>query len=188
MSESAEPRAQGRKKIPVWAMPLLVALPLWAYVYQGTLEPAPSGELTPVEEGAGVYKSAGCVACHLGDGQGSASVPALTGVRETWPDYRDHMMWVRLGNNGWYEATGSRVYGAPGKSSNGGTMQGFGALTDQQLAQVVLYERVQFGGLEEGSEEYELLLAIAAGDMTFAEAGLGELATAGGVDPAVLSE
>ena len=37
------------------------------------------------------------------------------------------------------------------------------ALDDEELALVVLYERVQFGGLEEDSEEYELLLAIAEG-------------------------
>ena len=37
-------------------------------------------------------------------------------------------------------------------------------LDDEELALVVLYERVEFGGLEEDSEEYELLLAIAEGD------------------------
>ena len=52
--------ALGRKKIPFWAMPVLAALPLWAYVYQATLEPAPTGELTPVEEGGVIYKSSAC--------------------------------------------------------------------------------------------------------------------------------
>ena len=37
-------------------MPVLAALPLWAYVYQATLEPAPTGELTPVEEGGEIYR------------------------------------------------------------------------------------------------------------------------------------
>ena len=82
-------------------MPVLVALPLWAYVYQATLEPAPTGELTPVEEGGAVYKAPPAAACHGAGGAGSASVPALTEVLETWPDYRDQMMWVRLGIDGW---------------------------------------------------------------------------------------
>jgi hypothetical protein len=51
----------------------------------------------------------------------------------------------------------------------------------------VLYERVQFGGLEEGSEEYEALLAIAEGQTTFAEAGLGPLAEAAGFTEDALS-
>ncbi|MDP1805459.1 MAG: hypothetical protein Q8K72_09865, partial [Acidimicrobiales bacterium] len=51
--------AMSRKKIPFWAMPVLAALPLWAYVYQATLEPAPTGELTPLDAGAAVYVSAG---------------------------------------------------------------------------------------------------------------------------------
>ena len=56
--------ALGRKKIPYWAMPVLAALPLWAYVYQATLEPAPTGELTPVEEGGEIYTSSACSGCH----------------------------------------------------------------------------------------------------------------------------
>ena len=46
-------------------------------------------------------------------------------------------------------------------------------LLGDAAAQVVLYERVQFGGIEEEGEEYETLLAIAEGEMTFVEAGLG---------------
>ena len=167
-----------RKKIPIWAMPVLVALPLWAYVYQATLEPAPSGELTPVEEGGAIYKSAACSGCHGAGGAGNASVPALTGVLETWPDYRDQMMWVRLGSTEWESY--SPTYGAPAKPVQGG-MPAHGGLDDEHLALVVLYERVEFGGLEEGSEEYLALLEIAEGRLTFADAGLGEISTATGI-------
>ena len=48
------------------------------------------------------------------------------------------------------------------------------ALTDQELAQVVLYERVEFGGMEEAGEEYELLLAIAEGDRPSPTPGSGD--------------
>ena len=167
-----------RKKIPIWAMPVLVALPLWAYVYQATLEPAPTGELTPVEEGAAIYKSAACSGCHGAGGAGSSSVPALTGVLETWPDFRDHMMWVRLGSTGWSEY--ADTYGATDNPVQGG-MPAHDGLDDEELALVVLYERVEFGELEEGSEEYLALLEVAEGTKTFADVGLGELSTAAGV-------
>ncbi len=176
--------ALSRKKIPFWALPVLVFLPLWAYVYQATLEPAPTGELTPVDEGGEVYTRAACSGCHGGSGAGTASAPALTEVLETWPDYRDHMVWVRLGSNGW--AAVADRYGANDKPVGGG-MPPHPNLSDQDLALVVLYERVQFGGLEEGSEEYLELLEIAEGRLTFAEAGLGEIAAEAGVPEEALA-
>jgi mono/diheme cytochrome c family protein len=173
--------ALSRRKIPYWALPVLAALPLWAYVYQATLEPAPTGELTPVEAGGEIYVSSACAGCHGAGGAGSASVPGFDDVLDVWPDYRDHMMWVRIGNAGWYTASGEEVYGATDKAGNGGSMPAHPSLTDQELAEVVLYERVQFGEMEEAGEEYEQLLAIAEGDLTFAEAGLGELSIAAGI-------
>jgi hypothetical protein len=50
----------------------------------------------------------------------------------------------------------------------------------------VLYERVTFGELDPTSEEYAALLEIAEGVTTFADAGLGDLSAAAGVDPAEL--
>lgn len=177
--------ALSRRKIPFWAMPVLAALPLWAYVYQATLEPAPSKELTPVELGGEIYVSSACASCHQADGGGSSAVPALTGVLEQFPDYRDQMVWVRLGSSGWQAY--SDTYGATDTPIGGGGMPNFPTLSDQELAQVILYERVTFGGLEETGPEYEALLAIAEGTSTFASAGLGELTTAIGVDEAVLT-
>lgn len=168
-----------RRKIPYWAMPVLAALPLWAYVYQATLEPPPAGEADPFVLGEEVY--GGCAGCHGATG-GGVSGPALDGVLEVWPDYRDHMMWVKLGSSGWPADT----YGATDKPKAGG-MPAHAALTDAELAQVVLYERAAFGGLEEGSEEYLALVEIAEGRLTFEEAGLGDLSTAAGVDPSELA-
>ncbi|MEQ1785856.1 MAG: cytochrome c [Acidimicrobiales bacterium] len=170
--------ALNRRKIPFWAMPVLAGLPLWAYVYQATLEPAPTGELTPLEAGGEVYLTAGCSGCHQVGGGGTASVPALTQVLTVWPDFRDHMMWVRLGDTGW--GAYSDTYGATNKPVGAG-MPAHASLTDQQLAEVVLYERVEFGGMPESGEEYDALLAIAEGTSTFADAGLGEVSTAAGV-------
>ena len=123
--------AQRRRKIPFWAMPVLAGLPLWAYVYQATLEPPPAGEDDPIVLGQAIYGT--CAACHGATGGGVGNFPALTGVLETWPDYRDHMMWVRLGSAGWPADT----YGANGTTKNGG-MPAFD-MTDAELAQVVLY-------------------------------------------------
>ena len=176
--------AMSRKKIPFWAMPVLAALPLWAYVYQATLEPAPTGELTPLEAGGAIYVSSGCSGCHQPGGGGNAAVPALTAVMDDWPDFRDQMMWVRLGSTGWQ--TYSPTYGANAKPSKGG-MPPHPSLSDQELAEVILYERVTFGGMEESGEEYELLLSIAEGTLTFADAGLGELSQAIGIDEANLT-
>lgn len=162
-----------RRKIPFWALPVLAGLPLWAYVYQATLEPPPAGESDPLVLGEAVY--GGCASCHGATG-GGLSGPALDGVLEVWPDFRDHMMWVKVGSNGWPADT----YGATDKPKAGG-MPAHPSFTDAELAEVVLYERVAFGGLEPGSEEYLALVEIAEGRMTFAEAGLGELAAAAGV-------
>jgi hypothetical protein len=102
-------------------------------------------------------------------------------VLETWPDFRDHMMWVRLGNKQWLSTSGESTYGANATPTNGGEMPDFPNLTDQELALVVLYERVELGGMPEEGEEYELLLAIAEGETTFEEAGLGPLSVEAGI-------
>jgi mono/diheme cytochrome c family protein len=170
--------ARRRKKIPFWAMPVLVALPLWAYVYQATLEPPPAGEADPLVLGGEVY--GGCASCHGATGGGGAG-PALTGVLDTWPDYRDHMMWVKLGDAGWPADT----YGAADKPKGVG-MPDHKAMTDVELAQVTLYERVTFGGLDPTSDEYLALVDIAEGNSTFADGGLGPESEADGVDPSEL--
>jgi mono/diheme cytochrome c family protein len=167
-----------RRKVPIWALPVLVALPLWAYVYQATLEPPPKGDDSPLALGQAEYAS--CAACHSADGSGGVG-PELKTVTETWPDFRDHLVWVRLGSTGW-PAT---QYGANDKHKNGG-MPPHPDLTDQQLAQVVLYERVTFGGEDPTSEDALKLTEVAEGTSTLEQAGLGPVATRDGVDPSAL--
>ena len=168
--------AKSRKKVPYWAMSVLVALPLWGYVFVRTLEPAPSGEEDVFTLGTEVYSR--CSSCHGGGGDGSAAIPGFTDGRlqETWPDYRDQMMWIRLGSEGWPADT----YGANDKPKNGG-MPAW-ALTDAELAQVVLHERILGGEeIDETSEDYANLIAIAEGEMTFADVGLGPVSEEVGV-------
>jgi mono/diheme cytochrome c family protein len=167
--------ALSRRKIPVWALPVLLAIPVWAYIYQGTLEPPPQPADTPIALGQELYK--GCATCHGADG-GGLSGPALTAVLETWPDYRDHMAWVRLGSSGWP----TQVYGANNRAKAGG-MPPHPGLSDEELAQVVLYERATFGGLAEDSEEYAELEAISHGEETVSDVGPGPVSERDGVAP-----
>jgi mono/diheme cytochrome c family protein len=153
-----------RRRIPYWAMPVLAFVPLWAYMFQATLEPPPAELEGGIALGEQVY--AGCAGCHGGGGDGIGTNPPLDTVVEDFPDFRDHMMWVRLGSQGWPGDT----YGATDKPVAGG-MPPHQQLSDEELAAVTLYERQMFGGL--GEEEEEELRAIADGEATFAEAGIG---------------
>ena len=171
--------ALSRRKIPVWALPVLAFLPLWAYVYQATLEPPPKPDDTPIALGQAAYSSS-CASCHGAAGQG-ISGPALTGVLETWTDYRDHSMWVRLGSTNWPAPS----YGDTDKHKNGG-MPDHLSWSDAELAQVVLYERVTFGGMAPDSEEAASLTAIAEDESTFEKESLGPVSQRDGVDAASL--
>lgn len=104
-----------------------------------------TNEVDFMADGAGIYNQ--CVACHSADGSGGAG-PAFTGgaVLATFPagSCSDQIEWVRLGTAGWPDET----YGANEQPVGGfGLMPAFGtSLSDEQLASVALYERVQFGG------------------------------------------
>lgn len=95
--------------------------------------------------GAAIY--AQCQACHGSDGSGGAG-PAFAGgeILVTFPagSCADQIEWITLGTAGWPDPT----YGASNKPVGGfGMMPGFGTSLDEtQIAEVALYERVQFGG------------------------------------------
>lgn len=105
----------------------------------------PSSSVDFFADGEKIY--AQCAACHSADGSGGAG-PAFTGgaVLATFPSGQcgDHIAWVTIGTAGWPDPT----YGATGKPVGGvGLMPGFGSqLSEEELASVALYERVQFGG------------------------------------------
>ncbi len=96
--------------------------------------------------GAAIY--ARCAACHQPNGGGSAAAPAFTGgsLLTTFPagSCADQIEWIALGTAGFPEPE----YGATGKPVGGfGVMPGFGeSLEPHEIAEVALYERVQFGG------------------------------------------
>jgi mono/diheme cytochrome c family protein len=89
--------------------------------------------------GAVVYKAQGCSGCHGPTGGGGVG-PALAGVTKTFPEFADHVAWVRSGSKPFQ----GKPYGATGKVATGG-MPGFPDLTDEEVIAVVCHERVTYG-------------------------------------------
>jgi mono/diheme cytochrome c family protein len=110
--------------------------------------------------GGALYQQ--CVACHSDNGSGGVG-PAFTSgaILATFPagSCSDHVAWVSQGTTGWPEST----YGATDKPVGGvGVMPGFGtSLTEEQIAQVSLYEGVAFGGQDLAEAEADCGLVTA---------------------------
>jgi len=106
--------------------------------------------------------AANCAVCHGAEGGGLVG-PALSGgsVLQTFPEGACdlHRKWVTLGSAGWPDPT----YGATAKPVTGG-MPSFGkTLSDTDIAHVVLYERVAFGGENLDTAKDDCGLIAAAG-------------------------
>ena len=133
-----------RTKTPLWVMPVLVLLPLWGIVYLGAFgSRTKTASNSPVTVGAGIYTSAGCAGCHGANGEGGVGPQLNSGaVLKQWPNLQDHINWVHTGG-----AThiGQTIGGVVVTAGN--AMPAFqGVLTDAQIADVVCFERVTFGG------------------------------------------
>ncbi len=132
-----------------------------------------SSEINYMAEGAGIYSSQ-CVSCHSADGTGGAG-PAFVGgsLLTTFPaeSCSDQIKWITLGTAGWPDPT----YGATDKPVGGfGLMPAFEkSLSEEQLASVALYERVQFGGqlLEEAEDDCGLVEVTADDEATTEASG-----------------
>lgn len=145
--------AQTRKRVPVWAMPVLAGLPLWAFIFATTLTPPGLGESDPLVIGREVYTSK-CASCHGASGGGGVG-PGLSGgeVLLTFPDPLDHVAWVEGGEEA---ANEDRTYGDPSRPGGArnldefaGVMPGFAtSLTPEEIAAVVRYEREVLSGAE----------------------------------------
>ena len=176
--EPEEPRSL-RSRYPAWLAAVLIVVPLLAVLYvvvvpnqptcgsagQLAIDPA-TGEAVSCDGGAygvdevsnfsasaEIYVAA-CAVCHGVNGGGGAG-PAMAGgaVLEAFPvdSCSSQIEWIALGSSDWPDAT----YGANNTPVAGG-MPGFeGQLTEAEIAQVTLYERVEFGGLEVEAVESE---------------------------------
>jgi mono/diheme cytochrome c family protein len=167
-----EPEQSARSRYPAWLAAAILVIPLLAVLYlvivpnqpscgsagQLAIDPASgnavgcdgsaygANEVSNFAVGGEIYGTS-CAVCHGTDGGGGAG-PAMAGgvILETFPEgsCASHLEWVTLGSTGWPDST----YGENGTPVAGG-MPGFGGqLTDLEVAQVSLYERVEFGGLD----------------------------------------
>ncbi len=91
-----------------------------------------------------------CAACHHATGTGGVG-PALTAVRETFPDCADQQQWISLGTVRWMAEMGA-TYGANDIEITGVMPEFAQSLSPEQIAQVAYYERVRFGGGDEAVE------------------------------------
>ncbi len=175
--------ASRRHRIPIWVLPVLMCLPLWAFVYVQMTEPPPE-PITAINEGASVY-AVRCASCHGGDGSGSdgglVGRPLWNGeVLLTFPNLDDSLIeWLQVGSEG---IGLGEIYGDPnrpggahisGGSPNAAAMPAFGGvLNSHQLYAVARYAREVIGGeaisdevAAERDAEWEHLGGGAAGDM-----------------------
>jgi mono/diheme cytochrome c family protein len=156
--------------MPVWVVPVLLLLPVWAIYYVGMLESPPAAATGLLGEGQVIY-AASCAGCHGGTGGGAVGLKLNDGeVLLTFPDLGSHISWVINGS----PVVNGTPYGDParpgGQHMSAGGMPGWAeTLTPEELVAAVYYERVTHGGLdaETAAGDLELLEAYVAGGVTF---------------------
>lgn len=150
--------AEERKRAPWWAAAALVMVPLFFIIYPWTLGIG-GDEEGPLALGGEIY-GVGCAGCHGATGGGGVG-PAMSGgaVVETFPQPAGQITWIALGSAG-YQDAGLATYGGTDKPINGGMPGQEAALSPAEIMEVVLHERVEYGGeefdaavWEEGFEE-----------------------------------
>jgi mono/diheme cytochrome c family protein len=141
----APPKGPHKSKVPLWVMPVLIALPLWAALYPSAFGNHQKATVTdPLVIGDQVYHSAGCSGCHGANGEGGVG-PALHGgqAKLTFPNVADQVSWVKTGS----APFAGKKYGDPNRPGGQrgpatGGMPAFGSsLSASQIDAVVQYER-----------------------------------------------
>jgi mono/diheme cytochrome c family protein len=145
--------AQRRRKIPIWAVPVVGLLPLWAFLYWGALQTPDTKVEGPLAAGATVYNS--CSSCHGGAGEGGVGYPLSGGsVLRTFPKIEDQMKFIYLGTAGYI----GRPYGNPAVGRIGGARGQMptwkGQLTDVEILEVACHERFTLSGEDQSTDEY----------------------------------
>ncbi len=133
--------SKSRTRIPVWALPVVAALPIWAISFAGTMQ-QPETEDPVLVESAALYTEAGCAGCHGGNGGGGSGYQLSDGeVLTTFPRPVDQMLHVARGS----AAIDGQTYGAEGRRVAGGSgaqmPAQLGTLTQIELELVVFHER-----------------------------------------------
>jgi mono/diheme cytochrome c family protein len=108
-----------------------------------------TGTPAALRTGRGVYGDR-CSSCHGDAGQGGVG-PSLYNVLSTWPSCDDHKEWIALGSEGWKQAHGP-TYGANDIEITKPMPSHSDKLSDDEIAAVAAFERVEYGGGEAGAE------------------------------------
>jgi mono/diheme cytochrome c family protein len=141
------PKGPHKSKVPIWVLPVLAAIPLWAALYPGAFGNHTKATTTdPLVIGSTVFHSVGCAGCHGANGEGGVG-PALHGgqAKLTFPNVQDQINWVKTGS----APFAGKKYGDPNRPGGQhgpatGGMPAFGSsLTETQIEDVVNYERNQ---------------------------------------------
>ena len=149
-------QAKSRGKIPYWALPVVVSLPVWAWGFAGTMQ-QPEREDPLFDKGAELYNS--CSNCHGSSGGGGSGYQLSGGsVLETFPDPVDQMVHVARGSA---EINGEQ-YGAErsnGERRTSGAMGNMPAQQDslslEELEMVVFHERAVLSGEDTSQPGYQ---------------------------------
>jgi mono/diheme cytochrome c family protein len=141
------PTGPHKLRVPIWVMPVLVAIPLWAFFFPAAFSNHKKAAVVdPITIGSGVYHSS-CSTCHGSNGEGGVG-PALHGglAAITFPNVADHIDWVKNGSTGLAK---NAPYGDPNRAggqhlASKNDMPGFASsLTATQIQDVVAYERTK---------------------------------------------
>ncbi len=152
--------SKARRRIPVWALPIIAALPIWAFSFAGTMQETEGEDVLLGESGLIYAGKGGCAGCHGPTGDGGTGYALAGGeVLATFPDPIDQMVHVARGSApiadeayGAERADGRRVSGARGQ----GLMPAqVGQLTQVELEMVVFHERAILSGEDTSSPAYQ---------------------------------
>lgn len=160
--EPAEPEpvyvtaSKRRTRIPVWALPVVAALPVWAISFAGTMQ-QPDVEDPLFVESTLFYSDAGCSGCHGAAGGGGTGYGLANGsVLETFPNPIDQMVHVARGSAaildesyGGERADGRRVSGALGQMPAQA-----GQISLVELELIVFHERATLSGEDTSTPGY----------------------------------
>ena len=148
--------AEARKKIPVWAMPVVAVLPIWALFFAGTMQQPETEDILLVDAEL-VYGS--CAGCHGGNGGGGVGYQLSDGeVLATFPEVIDQLAHTARGS----DAIAGQAYGDPNRDGGGRVAGDRGLMPAQQaslslieLEVVVFHERAILAGEDTSSPEYQ---------------------------------
>jgi mono/diheme cytochrome c family protein len=141
------PTGPHKLRVPIWVMPVLAAIPMWAFFFPAAFSNHKKAAVTdPITIGTQVYKSS-CSTCHGSNGEGGVG-PALHGGQsvKTFPTVAAQIDWVKNGSTGLAK---NFPYGDPNREGGQrvaakNDMPGFtSSLSATQIQDVVTYERTK---------------------------------------------